>query len=292
MNIFVNHKNKIMKRKLRDLKLFAYAVLFSTIAYACATVPFSNRKQLTLLPSSTMLAMSFQQYGSFLKENPPVNNTSDAAAVKKVGQKISNAVDTYMRENKIASRIKDFKWEFNLVNDNTPNAWCMPGGKVVFYSGILPFTQNEEGIAVVMGHEIAHAIARHGNERMSQQLLITAGGVALDTYLQLKQSQQRQLFMTAYGLGSQVGVVLPYSRAHETEADKLGLIFMTMAGYEPEAAVSFWERMKKSGGQKPPEFLSTHPSNQTRINNLKKFIPKAKKYAQKQQKKTTTLRKL
>ncbi len=259
-------------KKIKNLIPLVFAVLFIVTIHACSTVPFSNRQQLNLLPSSTMLAM---------KENPPVNHTADAKMIKKVGKKISHAVQKYMRKNKMGDRIKDFKWEFNLINEKIANAWCMPGGKVVFYTGILPFTKNEEGIAVVMGHEIAHAIARHGNERMSQQLLITAGGVALDTYLQLKQSQQRNLFMTAYGLGSHVGISLPYSRAHETEADKLGLIFMALAGYNPDTAIAFWERMKKSGGPTPPEFLSTHPAHQTRINNLRKFIPKAKKYAQK-----------
>ena len=246
---------------------------------ACSTVPFSDRQQLTLLPSSQMLSMSFTNYDQFLDEHPPVKNTRDARQVKQVGNKIATAVEKYMRDNNMESRLEGFDWEFNLVAEDTPNAWCMPGGKVVVYKGILPYTQTEAGLATVMGHEIAHAIARHGNERMSQQLLVQAGGMALNAYLEKNEEESRELFMMAYGVGSAVGIMLPYSRAHETEADKLGLIFMAMAGYNPEESVDFWTRMSQSGGQKPPEFLSTHPSDETRINNLKEFIPKARKYS-------------
>lgn len=259
-----------------------FAALLITIAAfinSCTTVPFSDRQQLILLPSSQMLSMSFTNYDQFLKDHPPVKNTKNASLVKSTGKKIASTVEKYMKKNNMEDRLKGFKWEFNLVNDDTPNAWCMPGGKVVVYKGILPYTKTEAGLATVMSHEIAHAIARHGNERMSQQLLVQAGGMALDAYLKKKKEESRDIFMAAYGVGSTVGVMLPYSRAHETEADKLGLIFMAMAGYNPEAAVDFWKRMSESGGQKPPEFLSTHPSDETRINNLKEFIPKARKYA-------------
>ena len=173
--------------------------------------------------------------------------------------------------------MKDFKWEFNLVEDNTVNAWCMPGGKVVFYTGILPITKDEKGIAVVMGHEIAHAIARHGNERMSQGLALQGGGIALSLALSDKPELTQNLFQQAYGLGGQLGM-LKYSRSHDSEADKMGLVFMAMAGYDPREAVEFWKRMAAQGGQKPPEFLSTHPSDDTRIKDLEDFMPEALKY--------------
>lgn len=268
--------------KRNSLIAFVRASLFiltvSVFIYGCQTVPFSNRKQLTLLPESQMMSMSLTQYDEFLNENPPVQQGANAQMVKRVGQKISSAVERYMKSNGMASRVNGFEWEFNLVDQDVPNAWCMPGGKVVFYTGILPYTKTEAGMAVVMGHEIAHAIARHGNERMSQQLMVQAGGVALSAYLETHEEENTDLYLAAYGVGSTVGVSLPFSRTHETEADRMGLIFMTMAGYDPQEAVEFWTRMSQSGGQKPPEFLSTHPSDQTRIENLKKFLPEARAY--------------
>jgi predicted Zn-dependent protease len=177
------------------------------------------------------------------------------------------------------SRLNGYQWEFNLVkNDSTPNAWCMPGGKVVVYSGILPYTKDKNGLAVVLSHEIAHAVARHGNERMSQQLLTQFGSVALSEALKQKPAETQGIFNSAYGLGSQLGVLLPFSREHELEADKLGLIFMAMAGYDPQSAVSFWERMSSMGGNKPPEFMSTHPSDSRRISRIKEALPEAMKY--------------
>jgi predicted Zn-dependent protease len=181
----------------------------------------------------------------------------------------------------MSSALKDYKWEFNLVDDKQVNAWCMPGGKVVFYTGIMPICQNEEGIAVVMGHEIAHAIADHGNERMSQQMVLQMGGMALDQAMSDKPEQTKALWMTTFGVGAQFGVMLPFSRMHESEADQMGLIFMAMAGYNPEKAVDFWTRMSKMGGQKPPEILSTHPSDETRIAKIKEHLPEAMKYYKK-----------
>ena len=246
---------------------------------ACTKVPISNRKQLNLVPESELLAMSLTEYSAFLKKNPPAaSNDPNAQMVKNVGARMKTAVETYLRQNGFASRIKDFKWEFNLVNNKEVNAWCMPGGKVVVYSGLLAITQDEASLACVMGHEIAHTVARHGNERMSQGLMAELGGVALDVALANKSNETRQLFMTAYGAGATVGLILPYSRLHETEADKLGLVFMAMAGYDPKVSIGFWERMAKVGGAKPPEILSTHPSDQTRINNLKAYMPTAMKY--------------
>jgi predicted Zn-dependent protease len=231
-----------------------------------------------MLPESQLVAMSLTSYSDFLSQNKLSDNRQQTQIVKQVGNNIAGAVEAYLNENGLGDRVAGYNWEFNLVEDDIPNAWCMPGGKVVVYSGILPITQTDEGLAVVMGHEIAHAIARHGNERMSQGLLIETGGLALAVAIDDKPAETQALFMAAYGIGAQVGVSLPYSRSHETEADKLGLIFMAMAGYNPGEAIDFWTRMSQSGGQKPPEFLSTHPSDQTRIQNLQAFLPEAMKY--------------
>jgi len=174
--------------------------------------------------------------------------------------------------------VKNYKWEFNLVNDKSVNAWCMPGGKIVFYSGIMPITKTEKGIAVVMSHEIAHAIARHGNERMSQQLALQAGGVTLAVLLKDKPKEAQALFLAAYGVGATVGLSLPFSRKHESEADQMGLAFMALAGYDPHEAVSFWERMAANSSGQPPEWMSTHPSHETRIRKIKEYMPEAMKF--------------
>ncbi|NCA85829.1 MAG: M48 family peptidase [Clostridia bacterium] len=267
-------------RKLILAILFATTTLISVnFLTSCSKVPITGRQQLALLPESQMVSMAVTNYNEFLKENQLSNDANKVAMVKKVGQKIASAVERFMRDNGLSDRIDGYKWEFNLVKeDDVPNAWAMPGGKVVVYTGILPYTKTEAGLAVVMGHEIAHAIARHGNERMSQALLIETGGTALNLALSQKPEETRSLYLMAYGVGTQVGISLPYSRAHETEADKLGLIFMAMAGYDPHEAVDFWQRMSQAGGQKPPEFLSTHPADQTRIKNLREYMPKAMKY--------------
>lgn len=251
------------------------------VAAACATVPVTGRKQLNLIPAGEMLATSYQQYDQFLAENKLSTDAKNAALVKKVGGNIKNAVEKYFRDHGQADALAGYEWEFNLVQSDEVNAWCMPGGKVVFYEGILPICQDEKGIAVVMGHEVAHAVAEHGNERMSQSLLAEFGGMALQTALQNKPEQTQSLFMTAFGLGAQVGVLLPFSRQQETEADHLGLIFMAMAGYDPQVAVPFWQRMAAQGGGAPPEFLSTHPADETRVRNLQEFMPEAQGYYKK-----------
>lgn len=253
----------------------AAALLFAM----CSTNPVTGRKQLTLIPSSEMLSMSYQQYGQFLKENKMSTDQEATAMIKRVGQRIQKAVEQYAREKGWADRLQGYQWEFNLVESDQVNAWCMPGGKVVFYTGILPITQNETGVAVVMGHEVAHAVAEHGNERVSQGLLAEVGTLALAVALKDKPEQTRNLWLAAFGVGAEVGVLLPFSRSHESEADHMGLIFMAMAGYDPREAVSFWERMaSKKGGKAPPEFLSTHPSDETRIADIKKHLPEALKY--------------
>ena len=255
---------------------------FLLVLVACATVPITGRKQMNLFPESDMIATSLTQYDAFLKENKLSGNKEQTAMVKSCGHRIAKAVEEFMRANGMGDRVANFQWEFNLVEDDTPNAWCMPGGKVVFYTGILPYTKTEAGLAVVMGHEIAHAVARHGNERMSQQMGIQALGTGLAIALNEKPAETQQMWMTAFGVGANVGVMLPFSRSHENEADKMGLIFMAMAGYDPAEAVEFWKRMSQIDGQKPPEFLSTHPADETRIRNLRAFLPEAMKYFKEQ----------
>jgi predicted Zn-dependent protease len=258
-------------------------VLFTVLFLSCSKVPITKRSQLNLLPESQMISMSLTQYHEFLQQNPPeAASDPDQQLVTRVGQKVSAAVMRYMQQNKMADRVAGYKWEFNAVNNKEANAWCMPGGKIVVYTGLLPVTQDEPGLAFVMGHEIGHAIARHGNERMSQMLVAATGGMALDVALRNKSAETRTMFLTAYGLGTTVGAILPYSRLHESEADKLGMIFMAMAGYDPHVAVGLWQRMSKaSGGNKPPEILSTHPSDQKRINDINAYMPQAMKYYKK-----------
>lgn len=249
---------------------------------ACSTVPITGRSQLNLIPGSSMMAMSLQQYDSFLKENKLSTDKAQVAMVKSVGARIQTAVERYFASVGAGSRLSGYKWEFNLVENKEVNAWCMPGGKVVVYSGILPVTQGEAGLAVVMGHEIAHAVAEHGNERMSQGLLAQFGGMALSEALSARPEATRNLWMSAYGVGVQYGAVLPYSRLQENEADRLGLIFMAMAGYDPNEAVNLWQRMaSQKDGKAPPEFLSTHPSDAARIANIRQLIPEAMRYYKK-----------
>lgn len=246
---------------------------------ACNKVPLTGRKQLNLLPESDMLALSSESYNAFLDTSNVIRGTEQAAMVKEVGQKIAAATERFLRENGYKSRLAEFDWQFNLVKGDMANAWCMPGGRVVVYTGILPITKNPTGLAVVMGHEVAHAVARHGNERMSQGLAAQLGGVALSVAIKDEPAKTQNLFMAAYGVGAQLGVMLPFSRTHELEADKLGLVFMAMAGYDPREAVDFWSRMAaQSSGAAPPEFLSTHPSHQTRIEDIKAFLPEAMGY--------------
>ena len=235
---------------------------------------------MNLLPESQMVGMALTSYNQFLNENAVVlSGDQRTQQVKRVGQKIAAAATRYLKAKDATDRVAGFKWDFNVVQSNDVNAWCMPGGKVVFYTGILPICQDEDGIAVVMGHEVAHAIARHGNERMSQGLLVQAGGIGLDIALSKQPQQTRALFNQAYGLGATVGAILPFSRLHESEADEMGLIFTAMAGYDPAKAVPFWQRMSRLGGGRPPEFLSTHPDPDKRSQKLAEQVRIARAYA-------------
>jgi predicted Zn-dependent protease len=263
-----------MNKVLRNLSVFLIGIML----ISCSKVPITGRKQLKLIPNSTITEMGQANYASFLKENPAVNPPTRASAeVTAVGIRVSQAVEKYMKENGLSKKIEGYKWEFNVVDSPEANAWCMPGGKVVVYTGILKYTKDDAGLAVVLGHEIAHAIAEHGNERMSQELAVQAAGMGLQVYMQQKPQQTQEIFMTAFGVGSQMGI-LAYSRQHELEADKLGLVFMAMAGYNPERAISFWQDMSKMGGTKPPEIMSTHPSDERRIAQIEAFMPEAEKY--------------
>ena len=265
-----------MKKSIKILIVMLVAVI---LAESCSTVPVTGRRQLSLLPESELISMGLTNYSDFLNENKLSTDRANTVLVQEVGKNISDAVIKYFADNNMSSQLNGYQWEFNLVDDPTPNAWCMPGGKVVVYTGLLPYTGDKDGLAVVVSHEIAHAVARHGNERMSQAMLTQLGGIALGEALRSKPEQTQMLFGAAFGLGAQYGVMLPYSRAHELEADRLGLIFMAMAGYNPEAAIPFWERMASmGGGQAPPEFLSTHPADATRIQNIKSVMPEALSY--------------
>ncbi|WP_296618334.1 M48 family metallopeptidase [Marivirga sp.] len=268
------------------MKKILSLIILVTFLIACKKVPLTDRNQFNVIPNSQLNSSSFASYNQVLEESTLSNNTGQVNMVKDVGERIKKAVELYLNENKLEDATKGFKWEFNLIAENVVNAWCMPGGKVAFYEGILPVCQDEAGIAVVMGHEVAHAIAKHGGERMSQALVQQLGGVALSVALQQQPEQTQALAMAAYTGGSTVLGVLPFSRLHESEADELGIKFMALAGYDPAEAPKFWERMKAQSGQAPPEFLSTHPSNKTRIKDLNKLLPEAKNYYAKSNKVT------
>jgi predicted Zn-dependent protease len=255
--------------------------LLAALAIACSKNPLSGKQQLTLVPESELNSMATAEYQKFLATNRVVSssNNRDAEMVKRVGNRIVKAVQVHYSEMGISDRLSNYRWETNLVEDKAANAWCMPGGKIVVYTGILPITQNEAALAVVMGHEVSHALLQHGNQRMSSGLVQQLGGVALAVALSNKPAETQNLFMNAYGIGTTVGVMLPFSRNHELEADKFGLIFAARAGYNPQEAIGLWERMERaSNGARPPEFLSTHPSEGKRIERIKQLLPEAMKY--------------
>jgi predicted Zn-dependent protease len=271
----------IYRKQIIMTRLFTSLFVVASFVIACTTNPLTKKSQLTLLPESELQAMGNQQYQQFLSTNRVVSasNNRDAEMVKRVGQRIARAVESYYAQNGISDKLTGFRWEYNLVNDKAVNAWCMPGGKIVVYTGLLPVTQNEAALAVVIGHEVSHALLQHGNQRMSQGLLQQLGGVALSVAVANKPVETQNLFMTAYGAGTTVGLILPFSRNQELEADRFGLIWTAMAGYNPQEAIPLWERMERaSQGQSPPEFLSTHPSEGRRINQLQRIMPEAMKY--------------
>lgn len=249
---------------------------------SCATNPFTGKKTMAFVSNDQLFPASFAQYNQVLSENKVLTGTKDSEMITRVGQRIAVAAERWLNANGYQGYLEDYKWEYKLIESEQVNAWCMPGGKIAFYTGILPIAQNETGVAAIMGHEVAHALANHGQQRMSSGILQQAGGVAVAVASGNETSEKQQMWMQAYGLASTVGGMLPFSRSHETEADKIGLYLMAIAGYNPDEAAELWKRMKaNSGGQEPQEFLSTHPSNDTRIAKLLELSPKAKAEAQK-----------
>lgn len=263
------------------LRRIVLSTVIAISLVACSKNPITGRSQAKLVPESELRSMATTEYQQFLSENKVISSSSnrDAEMVTRVGQRITKAVQEFYAQNGRAQDLEGYQWEYKLVDSKEVNAWCMPGGKIVVYTGLLPITQNEAALAAVMGHEVAHAVFYQGNERMSQGLIQQLGGTALSVALANKPAATQNVFMSAYGLGSQVGVLLPFSRKHELEADHYGLIFAAMAGYNPQEAIALWQRMEKaSGGQAPPEFMSTHPSEGRRIDQLEKYMPEALKY--------------
>lgn len=263
------------------LRNFLLAFFVCSVLTSCPKNAVTGRGQFKLLPESELQNLANSQYRQFLSTSRVISNSSnrDAEMVNRVGRRITQAVTDYYSEKGISNQLKGNNWEYNLVDDRTVNAWCMPGGKIVVYSGLLPVTQNEAALAVVMGHEVSHAIFQHGNERMSASLGAQVVGAGLSVSMANKPAETRAIFNAAFGVGTAVGVLLPFSRKHELEADHYGLIWAAMAGYNPREAIPLWQRMEAmSAGSKPPEFLSTHPSEGTRIQKLEKYMSEALQY--------------
>ncbi len=260
--------------------MFKKATLVASLflVAACSTVPITGRRQLSLVSDAEINTLATNQYREIIAKSQLSTDPQQIAMVRRVGQRIQSAVETYFRQQNASDQLGGYAWEFNVIKDDKQqNAWAMPGGKVAIYTGILPITQDENGLAVVMAHEVAHAVAKHGSERMSQGLVQQLGGQALSSALSTNGPATQQLALQAFGVGSQLGM-LRYGRNQESEADHLGLIFMAMAGYNPDSAIPFWQRMDAKGGASPPEFLSTHPSGSTRIANIQRELPEARKY--------------
>ncbi|MEO1050577.1 MAG: M48 family metallopeptidase [Bacteroidota bacterium] len=267
---------------MRIVKNVLLVLIVSLSCSQCQTVPVTGRKQLSLVSNGEILPLAASQYQQVLKESKLATNQEQTQMIKRVGTRIQKAVEAYMAEIGASDQLQGFEWEFSLIEDDkTVNAWAMPGGKVAFYTGILPICKDEKGVAVVMGHEVAHAIANHGRERMSQGLALNFGLGSISAAMGQNPTTTQQLLLQSIGAGSQLGV-LKFSRTHESEADKIGLIFMAIAGYDPSEAPKFWSRMRElSGGSQPPEFMSTHPSHETRIRDLESQIPGAMEYYRK-----------
>lgn len=269
----------VSRMRTRGAGRVALALCLVFLLVSCASAPVTERRGLRLVPDSELTAMSFQEYNKVLKNSKLSTDVAKVALVRRVGQRIAAASEELLEETGRGSDIRNYKWEFNLIEDDkTVNAWCMPGGKVAVYTGLLPIAQDENGLAVVMGHEVAHAIAKHGNERMSQGLLAQFGAIGLSLALARSPGVTSDIFMQAYGVGAQVGFLLPYSRLHESEADRIGLVLMAKAGYDPRSAIGLWQRMNARGGARPPEFLSTHPAPESRIRDIESLIPEAMQY--------------
>lgn len=269
-----------MKRYFSWMKNTLIFTAFTFVVVACSKNSITGRNQLAILPESELRAMANTEYQQFLSQNKVVSASAsrDAEMVRRVGQRLVSAINRYYTQKGLTKELEGYQWEYNLVDAKDVNAWAMPGGKMVVYTGLLPVTQNEAALAVVLGHEITHALAHHGNERMSQALVAQGIGV-VGGVLTSKNEQVSGIFNNIYGPAASVGVLLPNSRKQELESDRFGLIFTAMAGYNPREAIPLWERMKQmSNGNRPPEFLSTHPAEDTRIEKLKQLMPEALKY--------------
>ena len=262
-------------KKLALLNLILILIL--TGIYGCSSVPITGRQQLNLVSDQDVLSLSLQEYNDYIKTAKKSTDQAATAMVTNVGRKIADAVEAYYKYVGMESLLSNYSWEFNLIDDPQVNAFCMPGGKIVVYTGILPLTKDETGLAVVLGHEVAHAVAKHANERMSQQMVAQYGAAGVSALLSKSSSSVKSVGDAVYGLGAQYGVMLPFNRKQESEADHLGLIFMAIAGYSPEAAIPFWQRMSQQGSS-VPEFMSTHPSDNTRIADIQKALPEAMGY--------------
>jgi len=271
------------KNNKRQISGRTAVILLGTVLLiiGCATSPFTGKKTMAFIGNSQLFPMAFAQYDEFLQENNVVTDTPEAAMVERVGKKLADAAQKWLIAEGHPHYLDDYRWEYKLIQENTVNAWCMPGGKIVVYTGILPVTKTEEGLAVVLGHEISHALLNHGQQRMSASVLQQLGalGVSLGAQVIGLSEEVQTALILAYGIGSQLGGTLPFSRSNESEADHYGLILMAIAGYNPDAAVPFWERMAALGGGSTPQFLSTHPSNATRIRQLAGWNSDAKKKA-------------
>lgn len=266
-------------KRVLPVTMGCVSFLILTMLSNCAEVAVTHRQGLHLVPNSELNAMSLQEYDKVIKDSKLSTDQGKIEMVRRVGVRIARAAEAFLEDTGEGQKVSDYQWEFNVIDDEkTANAWCMPGGKVAVYTGILPYTKDETGLAVVMGHEVAHALADHGNERMNQGLLTQLGGMALSMALSQRPQQTRELFMTVFGVTANVGVLLPYSRLHESEADHIGLLIMARAGYDPREAIPFWERMGKDDKSRPPELLSTHPAPVSRIANLKTYLPEAMQY--------------
>ena len=272
-----------MKKQI--FSIMAAALLLTS----CGSVPITGRKQLNLVSDSEVLASSLSQYNSYMQGAKRSGNTTQSAMVTRVGKKIAAATEAYLNANGLADEVKNFSWEFNLVQDDQLNAFCMPGGKIVVYEGLMKIISSDDELAVVLGHEVAHAVAKHSNERMSQQMVAQYGAQVLSGVLSNKSAAVQSVAGQVYGIGAQYGMMLPFSRKHESEADYMGLILMTIAGYTPDVAVGFWQKMSAGGSSSTPEFMSTHPSDKTRISDIQKNLPDIKaKYGKTTANATTT----
>ena len=263
-------------KTLRPTALRAALLAAALLLSGCSTVPITGRRQLNVVSDSEVLSASLTEYRSYMASATRSSDRAGAAMVTRVGRRIADATERYLRENGLAEEVSNFDWEFNLVKDDQVNAFCMPGGKIVVYDGLMKLVSSDDELAVVLGHEVAHAVAKHGNERMSQQMVAAAGAGLLGLALSEKSDVTKTAAVAAFGLGAEVGVLLPFSRSHESEADHMGLVLMTLAGYDPGAAPVFWRKMAAKGGDKPPELLSTHPSDETRIADLERLLPEVR----------------